>query len=210
MARQKYSPKRIAELRKQGKAVELKAEGWSYEDIAIQLGYKGKSGAQAAVAAGMKQAVTVPANEYREQQDMRLDIALRAIMPQVQDGDLKAVDTLIKIEARRAALWGIDGGGANDPESEEATRKKIKQPQMADEAAGQILRLLAETGALAGVMPDDMEGGMFFLPDGSLAGDDSDIPEMEGDGVIESMVENFRAVHLSEGVDVLMRDDDDY
>ena len=46
--------------------------------------------------------------EIRRLELERVDVALRAIWPQVQRGHLGAIDRLVKLSARRAKLCGLD------------------------------------------------------------------------------------------------------
>jgi hypothetical protein len=39
---------------------------------------------------------------------MRLDHAMIAIMPKIESGDVASIETMIRLEARRARLLGLD------------------------------------------------------------------------------------------------------
>ena len=49
-----------------------------------------------------------PAEEVRELMLERLDAALRAVWPRVLEADDGAINSLLRIEARRAKLLGLD------------------------------------------------------------------------------------------------------
>lgn len=194
------SPKRIKERRRILKAVELAAEGVDFQQIAIQLGYSSKDMAQQAVRRAI-QAVPAPdAATYRTLQGMRLDRAIEALMPQVADGDLKAIDVMVKVEERRAKLYGLDGGGANDPVSEEEQKKKARAITTAEEDSAKIVKVLAESGGFAEMLAEGTPLASLFLPEG-LIGDDDDVPiATEDPQMIERLAEGFRANNLDDGV----------
>lgn len=93
---------------KQQKALELRKAGVSYAAIAKQLGYRGPSGAHAAVAAALKKTLQEPADEVRTLELERLDAMLLAIWRQVKEGNHGAIDRALRILERRAKLLGLD------------------------------------------------------------------------------------------------------
>lgn len=192
-AASKYSARSIDAQKRAAKAVELKADGWALKDIAIQCGYKGPSGAAMAIARTMAKTAALPAAALRKVLDAQLDEITLAQMPQVRDGDIKAADIMLKVVDRKMKLHGIEGGEHNDP-IDTANAKK-KNESYDDNQAAQIIKLLADTRALNGMVPDGMEGGGYFLDDGSTIGDDSDIPlsELDEDAEIEALTRSFRA-----------------
>lgn len=202
MARGALTTKRIQEKRRIAKAVELAAEGTDFREIANQLGYKDDQIARQAVRRALEATMAQSTGFYREMQLTRMQRAIRALMPQVDDGDLKAIDVLIKVEERIARLMGLDGNMAADPENQEARRKKSVNFPTAEEDAAKILKVLAESGGFAELMADGTPLAALFLPDG-VGGDDDDIPEVsEGPEVIEALAAGF-SVHISEGVDMM-------
>jgi hypothetical protein len=90
------------------KALTLRKAGVSYVDIAKTLGYKDHSGAWRAVKAGLKKTLQEPADELRTLELARLDDMLKAIANHISAGNLTAIDRALKIQARRAALLGLD------------------------------------------------------------------------------------------------------
>lgn len=89
-------------------ALELRKAGASYQTIAERLGYRSSSGAHKAVSSALKATLREPADELRELEVTRLDAALLAIWRRVQSGDERAIDRLLGIMKRRAALLGLD------------------------------------------------------------------------------------------------------
>ncbi|WP_055477608.1 sigma factor-like helix-turn-helix DNA-binding protein [Sphaerimonospora mesophila] len=110
-------------------ACRLRARGLSYEQIAEQLGVS-RSNAYLAVQRAIADIVREPAEEVRQLELVRLDEMHRAALgvleathyvvdkgkvvmwdgqPLIDDGPvLAAVDRMLKIQARRAALLGLD------------------------------------------------------------------------------------------------------
>lgn len=100
--------RRIEAHQRQLKALELRLAGVIYEQIAAELGYAGRSGAYKAVESGLKLTMREPAESLRRLSAERLDRATLAIWRRVSSGDLHAIDVLLRLEARRAKLLGLD------------------------------------------------------------------------------------------------------
>ena len=116
-------------------ALELRKAGASYQTIAERLGYRSSSGAHKAVSSALKATLREPADELRELEVTRLDAALLAIWRRVQSGDERAIDRLLGIMKRRAALLGLDrparrelsGLGGGPIEVSDADRKRAEE-----------------------------------------------------------------------------------
>ena len=93
---------------KQQKAIELRNLGINYDRIASELGYSDRSGAWRAVKAGLDRAIVEPAHEQRIIQSQRLDILVRQALSAVINGDLDQIPNVLRVEKRRAELWGLD------------------------------------------------------------------------------------------------------
>ena len=98
----------ITATEKQRRALELRRQGTAYSDIAAELGYKGASGAHAAVRTALKKTLQEPADELRRLENTRLDAMLAALWPGIEKGDPKAIAAGVKISERRAKLNGLD------------------------------------------------------------------------------------------------------
>ncbi len=119
-----------ATAEREAAAMRLRARGESYSAIADQLGYCDRSAARKAVQRGLAATVAEPAAELRDLELARLD-DLHATTWKVmrtphvvvsggrvveRDGKplrddmpvLRAIDTLLRIMARRARLLGLD------------------------------------------------------------------------------------------------------
>jgi hypothetical protein len=143
MSESKTSTRRLAAIAKQKTALELRAAGVHYEDIAIRLGYKNRSGAQHAVEAALKRTLSAPANELRQIQMAQLDIALRAIWPAVLRGNISAVLAFLKISERVARLTGLDAPTKIAPVMETPDGEQPYQSIMDDETrAARIMAIV--------------------------------------------------------------------
>lgn len=101
----------IKALIRDTEAVRLRLAGCSYPEIARQLKFGHRGNAQRAVKrrlTGMREDCAELVGELRQIEGMRLDIALAAVMPKVRDGDLHAIDRMLRIQERRAAYEGLD------------------------------------------------------------------------------------------------------
>lgn len=81
--------------------------GMSYEQIGERLGIS-KAGAVDMIHRTLDMAEQRGVDELRSVENARLDRAQAAIWTAVLQGDLKAIDTFLKISARRARLNGLD------------------------------------------------------------------------------------------------------
>lgn len=101
----------IRALIRDTQAVRMRVEGKSYPAIAAALHYGHRGNAQRAIQRrlrSMRTDCSEAVTEVRLLENTRLDVALAAIMPKVRDGDLHAIDRLLRIQERRAAYEGLD------------------------------------------------------------------------------------------------------
>lgn len=113
------TPVRIDRNRRLRDAMELRKAGISYVDIADRLGYKTPNAAYQAVKRAMSEMVTEPTSELRQMEVQRLTHLLMVLWPrahgrpakngqEAQPPDLAAIDRVLKIQERLAALQGLD------------------------------------------------------------------------------------------------------
>lgn len=100
--------RRVNAAERQAAAIRLRRNGWSYDRIAEELGYADKSGAYKAVMAALQATLKEPAEELRTLELKRLDAAVDLALREIDNDNLAAVDKLIRIMERRAALLGLD------------------------------------------------------------------------------------------------------
>jgi hypothetical protein len=93
---------------RQRQALELRKLGYSYERIAAALDYASASGAWHAVRRGIVTTLQEPADALRGLELSRLDELHGALWPRAIAGNLRAIDGVLSIMRRRAALLGLD------------------------------------------------------------------------------------------------------
>lgn len=105
------TPKQSAErLLKQTQALQLRAHGHNFRAIAKALGCS-ISTAHALVKEAFvaeRKGISEAKADLIEMEILRCDTYLQAIAKKVQAGDVKAVDTALRVGKRRAELLGLD------------------------------------------------------------------------------------------------------
>ena len=91
------------------KVVELRMAGLTFDRIAAEVGYKDRSGSKRAYDVALERWAVESVEQQRIIQSARLDrLFYEAFSQAVASGDLNAIDRCLKIEKRRAELWGLD------------------------------------------------------------------------------------------------------
>ena len=85
----------------------LRIEGKSMNDIARQFNIKQQT-ASRIISDTLAGAVNMRAEELREIENARLDVAQAAIWPKVKKGNMDAIDSFIRLSARRSRMNGLD------------------------------------------------------------------------------------------------------
>ena len=101
------SPARIASRERQAQAVQLRKQGFSYEQIAASLGYGSKASAYKAVRTALDEVVRESAYDMVALETERLHFMLSRIWPEVEKGNLLAIDRALMILDREAKLYGL-------------------------------------------------------------------------------------------------------
>jgi len=105
----KTSPRRLRAMKKQVAALELRVQGLSFRAIALELKYAGPAGAFAAVEAALKRTLTGHSEEVRVLELERLDrLQMKVWILATEGADLQAIEKVLAIMRRRAALLGLD------------------------------------------------------------------------------------------------------
>ncbi len=86
----------------------MRLAGHALPAIAAALGYADPSGAFYAIKAALKATLQEPAMALRKQENERLDALLLGIFEKACGGDLKALESVLRIMQRRADLNGLD------------------------------------------------------------------------------------------------------
>ena len=89
-------------------AVDLRAAGLTYQQIADQLGWKGRDGAYRAVERALNRQEFESATNLRRLEGARLDALQRGLWTNAVGGDVVAVGVVLRIMERRAKLLCLD------------------------------------------------------------------------------------------------------
>ena len=95
-------------LAKEQRVVAFRREGFTWDQIAAEVGYSSPSGASDAYYRASARVVQEDIEEIRRLENDRLDYLFHAVWDKALEGDHKAVDTCLKVMARRAKLLGLD------------------------------------------------------------------------------------------------------
>ena len=106
--RQKTSPLVLRQQLKAQQALDMRLEGKEYSEIALALGYANASGPYNAIQSLMRRYAFESLAELRGVEGARLDKMMAAVWASACTGDLDAIDTVLKIQQRRARLFGLD------------------------------------------------------------------------------------------------------
>ena len=125
-------------------AMEMKAEGATYEQIAEALGYSGKGHAYKDMQKRLQEVRAEEAlatEEYRTLHSTRLERLLQAWWPQATGQDVnrpglnpKAAEIVLRVLERQSKLHGLDA----------PIKTEVTMAQNVDERIEELLRLLAE------------------------------------------------------------------
>ena len=96
-------------IEKERRVIELRRAGVTYDVIAQEVGYSNASGAYHAYTRALKRTLReAGTEELREQEADRLDRLQRFAWGSAAQGNLKAIETIVRIMGRRARLLGLD------------------------------------------------------------------------------------------------------
>lgn len=92
------------------RAFELRKQGKSYRAIGKELGVSHAAAAKMVkrVLSELDRLTKEEAAEVRRLETERLDAMLEAVWPKAEKGNQDAIDTVLKLQKRRADLWGLD------------------------------------------------------------------------------------------------------
>ena len=88
-------------------AVELRTQGYSYEEIAQTLEYRDRSGAWRAVMQALQERQVTAVDRMRIVRFAELEEQHRAAWQQAKTGDFKAIDTILRGFDERMSLIGM-------------------------------------------------------------------------------------------------------
>lgn len=96
-------------IEKERKVLELRRAGLTFDVIAQEVGYAAPSGAYHAFTNALRRTLNAAGSEeLRELEADRLDRLQRFAWTSAAQGNLKAIETILRIMNRRARLLGLD------------------------------------------------------------------------------------------------------
>jgi hypothetical protein len=104
----KPKDRKLSLAARQRQAVDLRKAGYTFDAIATAIGYANKSAAWKAVHAALHRQEYESVSALRQLEATRLDQIQVALWPRAIAGDLKAIDGMLRVMARRASLFGLD------------------------------------------------------------------------------------------------------
>jgi hypothetical protein len=103
-----HGDRRLSAAARTAKALELRAQGRTYREIARELGFKSVASAYGAVSRGLAAVIKEPAEDVRQLELLRLDELLTSQWFKAIGGDDKAVGRVLQIMDRRSRYLGLD------------------------------------------------------------------------------------------------------
>lgn len=133
-----------AVLQREQDALELKRAGVTYDVIAERLKFANRGGAYKAVQRALVRTMQEPADELRTIELDRLERLHFAAWAKAINGDLRAIDRVLRIAERRAKLLGLDvalpgagkGGELLDEEIEALMAEATGRADLSDRPTG--------------------------------------------------------------------------
>jgi hypothetical protein len=99
---------RLEAAQRQARVMELVQGGYTFREIATEVGYTNPGAAHHAFKAALRAVVRPAAEDYLEVELGRLDAMLKPLWPRVMRGALKEQAAVLRLMERRAALLGLD------------------------------------------------------------------------------------------------------
>src|SRR5450759_1464351 len=90
------------------RAVELKAAGYTYSQVANELGYTSRGTAYNIVAKALREQTSEAVADLRDLENARLDALQHALWDAAMTGDISAVVAVVKIVRARVHLNGLE------------------------------------------------------------------------------------------------------
>jgi hypothetical protein len=155
------------------KAIALRQQGLSFDEIAGELGYRDRSGARKAVERGLSRWMRETDEELRARELERTELIIDRLWPLIncEAPDLKALDRLLKTMDHRAKITGLYGKRAAPPDTyagapDRAAETKAQLVVRYKELIEKMYVAVVESGYGSGVAPP---------------GDDDDDDDARGD-----------------------------
>ena len=128
------------------KVVELRIAGLTFDEIAADIGYAGRQSAKKAYDTALRRWAIESVEQQRIIQSARLDALWQFAYEAVQAGDLSQIGNCLRIEKRRAELWGLD-----QPRTHHL---QVKPPNRNKNPGDLLLKKLEELRKRQGPLPE--------------------------------------------------------
>jgi hypothetical protein len=116
MTERTASERRLSAHDRRLEVLRLRKAGKDFREIAAEVGYAGPSGAYQAFETAMRETLREPADQVRALELERLDAMLRAVWPSALEGEVRSIDTVLRLMDRRARYLGLDAPARVDVE----------------------------------------------------------------------------------------------
>lgn len=104
--------KSLAQARiKRSHALRLAAEGKSFDEIASEVGFSHRGSAHRAVYKALADHEAADVQQLRAMEMDRLDYMLSRLWPRIEQGDVDAISTALRITDARCRFTGLYGPG---------------------------------------------------------------------------------------------------
>lgn len=104
----RYKAKSLEQRVKIVDAVQMRIQGYSYQDIKDQLGFTTIDEVRVAIDRLLADYTVESTEQLRTIEAARLDVYLTKLEELIEDGHVQAIDKAIKVQERRARLMGLD------------------------------------------------------------------------------------------------------
>lgn len=133
-----------AQVATQAEAVfTLRLAGKTYTEIARTVGLDPRT-VRSYIERELESRVSPKVLEYRELESARLDRYLDKLDPKIEAGDVKAIDTALRVSVRRARLLGLDSPVRIDMVKTEITQEDLAFQELLNEAEARNARVRQE------------------------------------------------------------------
>ena len=99
---------------RRARAVELRTQGLTYEQIAVRLGYANRGTVYRLVSEALKAQTVEAVGEHRSLEVERLDMLQVAVWRKAMEGDVSSAAAAARIIMARCRLLGLEGQGQVD------------------------------------------------------------------------------------------------
>ena len=129
--------------------VELRIAGRTFDEIAVEVGYAGRQSAKKGYDTALQRWAIEGVEQQRIIQSARLDALWQVTYRAVEAGDLGQVANCLRIEKRRAELWGLD--------QPKAHHVHVEPPTLTTKTGDMLIKKLEELRERQGPLPEDSD-----------------------------------------------------